>query len=315
MKQNPSAIESKNIARRRKGTIKAKSEFFRSARYGLTLQEHRVVYYAILAGQQDGKSFEPVTLSIKAFQELFEVAGNDYYREIRNLSNKLIGKSVEIVYKDEKGQYLIQAPWLKSIKYVAKDGSVIITPNEELKPFFEGKPFSSTEFRYLINFSSQYAERLYEILKSLDHKTIVDFDPEDIAKRLKAPPSCQSRYNNFRARVLDPAIKDINEYTDLEVELRERHGQRNKVTAIFFSIAKKKAPKLPTRSRRAELSPPLSDKDQDKLMEGLLGDETPARVRLESTLEVAQRQSVLNGTDDISMDEIDDIIAGRRRGE
>ena len=31
------------LIRQKKGKIKAKSQFFRTARYGLTLQEHRIV--------------------------------------------------------------------------------------------------------------------------------------------------------------------------------------------------------------------------------------------------------------------------------
>jgi plasmid replication initiation protein len=281
MKKSPEAAESQKIAKRKKGIIKAKSDFFRAARYGLTLQEHRIIYYAILAGQQDGKPFEPVELTVSAFKELFEVSGNDYYKELRKLTKKLVGKSVEVVYRDDDGQHLMQAAWLKSIKYNAKQGSVTITPNDELKPFFEGKPFSTSEYYFLIRFTSQYAERLYELLKSLDHKTIIDFDPADLAQRLAAPPSCRNRFNNFLARVLEPAIKDINEFTDLDVDLRAQRGLYNKVETVFFSVRKKKVPKLADRVERGEFRPPLSDEEQTSVMHELMGGELPGQLTLE----------------------------------
>lgn len=281
MKKDPAIIEANKINRRKKGVIKAKSEFFRAARYGLTLQEHRIVYYAILAGQQDGKPFEPVTLSISAFRELFEVKGENYYNELRKLSKKLVGRSVEVIYKDESGHHLLQATWLKGINYNAHEGSITITLNDMLKPFFEGKPFSTSEYYFLIRFTSQYSERLYELFKSLDHKKVIDFDPADLAQRLAAPPSCRKDYKDLRRRVLDPAIKDINEFTDLDVDLREKRGQYNKVTTVFFSVAKKTVPKLADRVEHGEFRPPLSDDEQEQVIRELLGEELSGHLVLD----------------------------------
>jgi plasmid replication initiation protein len=150
-----------------------------------------------------------------------------------------------------------------------------------LKPFFEGKPFSTSEYYFLIRFTSQYAERLYEVLKSLDHKTVVDFDLADLCQRLAAPPSCRRNYADFYKRVLNPAIKDINEFTDLDVDIREKRGLHNKVETVFFSVRKKKAPKLADRVERGEFRPPLSDVEQSIVMREMMGDELPGQLTLE----------------------------------
>ena len=271
--QNNAQTEAKKISKRKKGVIKAKSEFFRTARYGLTLQEHRIIYYAILEGQQNGTPFAPVTLSVKNFKELFDLKGDSSYTVLRKLSQKLVGRSVEIAFKDENGLHFRQAAWLSDITYHIKEGTVTITPNPSLKPFFEGKPFTTTEYYFLIKFTSAYAERLYEILKSFNHKTLIDFEPNDLANRLKAPPSCRGRYNNLFARVLAPAIKDINEWTDLDVDIREKRGQYNKVEKVIFSLRQKNVPKLAERVERGEFSPPLSESEQESFMQELLGED------------------------------------------
>lgn len=275
--KNTTVADSKKIARRKKGVVKAKSDFFRTARYGLTLQEHRIIYYAILAGQQDGKPFDPVTLSIGEFKELFEVSGKNYYGELRKLSKKLIGKSVEIVTRNEDGPHLMQAAWLSSITYHVKEGTVTISPNKDLKPFFEGKPFTTTEYYFLIRFTSQYAERLYELLKSMPFykKPIIDFDIEEIAQRLAVPVSYRKNYTDFKRFALDPAIKDINEYTDLDVSIREKRGQYNKVSTVYFSVMQKNVPKLADRVERGEFTPPLSEDEQEIVMRELLGEDGP----------------------------------------
>lgn len=255
----------KKITKRKNGVIRGKTDFFRTARYGLTLQEHRIVYYAILRGQQEGKPFEPVTLSITEFKELFELSGGNYYTAIRNLSKKLASRVVEVAYKDSEGPHFIQAPWIIGITYHIKNGSVTIEPNKKLQPFFEGKPFTDTEFAFLIKFTSQYAERLYEIIKTFAYKSIADFNLEDLREKL-AVGKKYPNYNDFKRYALQPAVKDINEFTDLDVDFREKRGKYNKVESVIFSIHKKKVPKLAKRIENGEFTPPLSEEEQARMI-------------------------------------------------
>lgn len=267
------AANTKDIARRKKGVIRAKSDFFRTARYGLTLQEHRIIYYAILKGQQDKAPFAPVTLTIKDFMELCELRGKSPYSTVRNLSKKLTGRVAEVVYKDENGTHLLQAPWLVGITYHAREGSVTIEPNKKLQPFFEGKPFTETEYYFLIRFTSQYSERLYEILKSLQHKPLADFKTEDLRERLAVPPTQYKNFGDLRRRVLEPAIHDINEYTDLEISMEEKRGDKNRVEVVYFTISKKKVPKLADRVTAGEFIPPMEEAEQLSLLSALLGED------------------------------------------
>jgi len=268
--KNETLAEARKITKRKKGTIKAQSEFFRTARYGLTLQEHRIIYYAILEGQQEGRPFEPVTLSVSEFKRMFELKGESSYSELRKLSLKLVGRTTEIAHKDDDGLKYTALNWLSRITYNLKEGTVTITPNKELKPFFEGKPFTTMEYYFLLKFTSAYAERLYEILKSLNHKTIIDFDIDDLAKRLSVPKSYAANYADLKKRVLDPAIKDINEFTDLDIDIRDKRGRYNKVTTVIFSLRQKEVPKLAERVERGEFVPPLSEEEQEIILRELL---------------------------------------------
>ncbi|NCD01246.1 RepB family plasmid replication initiator protein [bacterium] len=255
----------KKITKRKNGVIRGKTDFFRTARYGLTLQEHRIIYYAILRGQQEGKPFEPVNLSITEFKELFELSGGNYYTAIRNLSKKMAGRVVEVIYKDSEGPHFIQAPWIIGITYHIKNGSVTIEPNKKLQPFFEGKPFTDTEFAFLIKFTSQYAERLYELIKTFAYKSIADFSIEELRDKL-AVGNKYPNYAHFKERVIQPAVNDINEFTDLDLDFREKRGMYNKVDSVVFSIHKKQVPKLAKRIENGEFTPPLSDEEQAQMI-------------------------------------------------
>lgn len=275
------AKNAKTLTRQKKGKIRAQSQFFRSARYGLTLQEHRIIYYSILRGQQDHKPFEPVTLAVKDFMELCELKGGSSYSTLRNVCKKLVGRTVEFIHHDSEGAHWTAAPWLSDITYHTKAGSVTITPNKALRKLFEGKPYTETEFYYLVKFTSQYAERLYEILKSFDFKDLIDFDIDDLRGRLSIPPKQYPNFNMLRTRILTPAIQDINEFTDLTVSLHEKRGARNKVVSVFFTVEKKSVLPLYDRINAGEFTPPLSPEEQDAVLREFLDGNEPAQLSID----------------------------------
>lgn len=263
------AQKNRKIVKQKKGVIRAKSDFFRTARYGLTLAEHRIIYIALLMGQQNGTPFEPQDIAIKDFIELCELKGQSSYSVVRERSKKLLSKVVEVVYKDNDGAHLLQCTWLTSVVYHSKRGVVTISPNKALQPFFDGKPFTDTEFYFLIKFNSQYAERLYEVLKTFDYKPLVDFDVTDLRNRLGLPETKYPNYTDFKKRVITPAVDDICEYTDLDVSIREKRGLYNKVETVFFTIKKKTVPKLAERIVNGDFPVSLSEEEQALLMNGL----------------------------------------------
>lgn len=62
-----------------------------------------------------------------------------------------------------------------------------------------------------------------------------------------------NRYALFKARILEPAIDEINQHADVNVELIEKRGQRKKITHICFKTSWKKSlkEKIPKHSLRA----------------------------------------------------------------
>lgn len=241
--------QSLDVAKKRKGVIKMDVDFARNCRYGLTLQEHRIIYYAVLKSQMENRPFQPVTFSVKEFSTLCGISESGTYTTLRKLTKKLLSKVVEYVFEDEeKGLTLLQAQWLSAAKYHLKDGTVTIVLNPYVEPIFKRyKQYTETEFAFLCKFSCQYSERLYELLKSLswDKNPVVDFEIDDLRERLSLKQDGEKKidkyqnFKDFRARVLAPAMEDINRYTDLDIDFREKRGQHNKVEEVIFSVHRK----------------------------------------------------------------------------
>ena len=83
---------------------------------------------------------------------------------------------------------------------------------------------------------SKYSPRLYELLKSEQYKRCFNYDLSDLKRLLNAER--YELYGNFKQKVLDIALKEINETTDIYVEY-EPIRTKKKYTAIRFTVRAK----------------------------------------------------------------------------
>lgn len=104
-----------------------------------------------------------------------------------------------------------------------------------------GRDYTSTNRKDRNKFNSSYSYRLDILLKSIEKVQYIDkynfFTFEEIQKKFGTQ---YEEYRSFKRNVLTPAIKDINDYTDLMVELIEHRSSRE-VDGISFKISRKLA--------------------------------------------------------------------------
>ena len=84
---------------------------------------------------------------------------------------------------------------------------------------------------------SQYSIRLYELLKSVAGKELWYFEIDD----LKNIFLCEKKYdrvNDFKKRIIEPSIEEINNKTDLNVTY-EYFNEGKKIVGIEFHISYK----------------------------------------------------------------------------
>ena len=84
---------------------------------------------------------------------------------------------------------------------------------------------------------SQYSIRLYEILKSYAYKKNKIFDIEDLKRTLSAEN--YTRFPDFKRYVLDIAVREMNEFSDLAIAY-ELIKESRRYAKINFSIQIKK---------------------------------------------------------------------------
>ena len=104
-----------------------------------------------------------------------------------------------------------------------------------LKPFLTKIKNNFTQFElvYTLAMRSKYSIRLYEILKSYEYKKTVRFCVDELKELLNAEH--YERYIHFRIKVIDIAVNEINDLSDLKVSYVPIKESR-KFTGIDFVI-------------------------------------------------------------------------------
>jgi plasmid replication initiation protein len=82
--------------------------------------------------------------------------------------------------------------------------------------------FTSYDIKQIGNLSSKYAVRLYELLMAWKMKGVVSFELEDFREKIGLDSDEYRPMSNFKKFVLDLAVSQINEHTDITVSYEQK---------------------------------------------------------------------------------------------
>ena len=100
------------------------------------------------------------------------------------------------------------------------------------------KHFTSYQLEQVKDLTSIYAIRLYELLISWRQTKKVELSLTDLRLKLGIEASEYQKMVNFKARVLDLAVSQINEHTDITVKYNQVKTGRQ-ITGFKFSFRQK----------------------------------------------------------------------------
>lgn len=172
-----------------------------------------------------------------------------YEVSIRDLENKL-GKRIDARYLKKAVKDVMSNPigtksddgsftyisWVSIFKFNAETRIISFRFDSELKPFLlEMKnKFVLSQLKELSLLQSEYAKRIYNLLKQWENVGKYETNVNYLQEILQVPKSLLT-YSNFKLKVLNTAIEQINKNTTLKVSLREiKEGK--KISDLHFSI-------------------------------------------------------------------------------
>lgn len=216
-----------------------RNDMIQQARFSLSVQEQKTVLYAISKIKPDDTYLTEYTFDIKDF---YRIIGwnKESYTEFKAMLKGLTDKSWWATIDDQGTESVLR--WFTTARSNKRSGKVTVKFHEDMMPYLlqlaEQQAFyTSYNLRYVLPMSSQYSPRLYELLKSYQKNNREWFFEIDELKRLL---DCQSytRFPDFRRRVLEPAVEEINKYTDINIAF-DTDTEGRKVTRVIFYMAGK----------------------------------------------------------------------------
>jgi len=239
-----------------------KSNQLIEARYRLTLGEQRLILHLCSLIHSSDKDFKSYEIRVKDFAKMFGLEKrNNIYKAVENAAKELAGKRLDIS-RDGKEIYV---SWLSYVEYVEGSGIVKVEFHRSLKPYLlqlqEYGNFTKYQINHVVSFKSQYSIRLYELLKQKaftaeKRKFSRCFEIESFRSILGIAVNEYEVFSNLRRKVIEPAIEEVSEYTDLEITDVHYGKTGRKVTDITFVVEVRQADEMQALQLEMEEEPP-----------------------------------------------------------
>jgi plasmid replication initiation protein len=231
-----------------------KSNRLIEASYRLTLREQQIILYAIMQARetQTGLTWQkPCEINVIEFAKAFQITHKDIYDEAKQAIKTLFDRSVT-TYSEMNGHEVVtHTRWISQRVYSDKNGHLSLTFAPEVVQYITRleTEFTRYELTQIGQLTSVYAVRLYELLKQYQTAKKREITIEWLKTHLQIQNEYKE-FHNFKSRVIDMSIKQINQHTDLSVKATMVKKGR-KAHAFEFTIKAK--PTQPAKPRQTAM--------------------------------------------------------------
>lgn len=210
------------------------NDLIQKSKYNLTITQQKLIAYIISLIKPTDKELKKYEVSVSDFCQLCGIDKRYFYTDFKDLIDDLDNKAFWI----ETDEKLFKFRWFLKAEYMKKQGKVLLLLDDDVKKYLIDlkEKFTVYELYNILALKSKYSVRLYELFKSYAFQKEKVFLIDEFKELLLA-----TNYNNFkdfRNRVLEKAIDEINFYTDLDVSY-ETITKGRKVIAVKIYIKKK----------------------------------------------------------------------------
>ena len=188
--------------------------------YSMTLNEKRLLLFGI--SKINPSTFpdvnKPFKFEMSADEWATEFGDDNPWRALKRTSAKLVGRTVTLHSKTTRTGVADQSilSWFDSVDYFNKQGRIVVTFGRGIQVRLAGmlEQFTTIDLLAVSQLTSVHSVRLYELLsqfKSTGYRVISVDDfrfAMDVVNTNKGT-------KELKRRVLNPAIKQLNEKSDL----------------------------------------------------------------------------------------------------
>ena len=214
-----------------------------NASYSLNLVEQRLLLLAILEIRKSKDLLAgDILIHADSYTEHFGTKKDTAYKSLKDACKDLMARqfSYQQIINDELVNKT--SGWVSEVGYATNGAFVTVKFAPAVIPLITALEirFTSYPIDDVASLSSGYAVRLFELcMVWRGTGVIAPIKLTDLKAKLGVLDGEYERMHHFKARVLDLAVSQINEHTDITVKY-EQHKLGRKIDSISFSFKQKK---------------------------------------------------------------------------
>ena len=222
------------VAKSRKDRYVAKGNDLVEAKRSmhLTTRERKLVAYMVSCISPYDDDFKEYRFPIEDFIQFFSIKDKNAPKEYERIAHGIMSKPFTVENDVER----FTATWLSEAKYHKKQKIFTFRFTPSLKRYLIQLKKFYTRYKMinLIHMENCYSESVYELLKQYETIGKRSVSMEKIRTMLGLERK-YPLYSNFRVKVLEPAVEEINKYSDINIAYQEVKEGR-KISGLNFEI-------------------------------------------------------------------------------
>lgn len=209
----------------------------RNAGKSLTVPQQKLLSFLLSLIKASDTELKPQSFTVREF---CEVCGLDYrsgknYQSIKDAVQSLAEKSMWLDVDGDREQIV---RWVSDATLNKGSGLITIQLDRKLAPYLIGLSsgnFTKYPLHDVIRMKCRYSIPLYQLLRANAFKgTLFQLSLEDLKEYLDCNGKSYENTANVKAKVLEPAIKEINSYTELRVRFELRKTGKRYTHVDFY---------------------------------------------------------------------------------
>ncbi|OTG79237.1 RepB family plasmid replication initiator protein [Acinetobacter sp. ANC 4558] len=223
-----------------------KSNKLVQALQALSLSETRLLQLAIVDARETGQGLStdiPLELNALRYAQAFNVSTDAAYLALIEAEDSLFKRQFTITNDDGS---TTKSRWIQDANYKKGQGHILVTLTRvviEHVTKIDGfeQYFTSYHLQKTADFKSVYAVRLYELL--MQWKSVGKTPQYELNKfrdQLGIGINEYTRMEAFKRRVLEIALDQINEFSDINVKY-EQHKKGRVISGFSFTFKQKRS--------------------------------------------------------------------------
>jgi plasmid replication initiation protein len=214
------------------------------ASFNLSLVEQRLMLMAIVEARELDKLTPDTPIEVKAtaYRDQYKTDKSEAYKQLADATKQLFNRQFSYLDKYKGEDCITVARWVNRASYLNNNGAVVLYISSEVISMISRLEANFTQYllEQVSDFKSKYSIRLYELLiKYRDVGNSKKFEIVELRSKLGLEDNEYKLNAVFKRDVLDKAIKEIGNKTDIQIKY-EQFKEGRVISHILFKIGKKK---------------------------------------------------------------------------